>query len=89
MKKILTIILCSALVMISGCDKYDFDQEQFRKEVNLLSNSNLVYDRQVAELQQGGDTLFVVASLSGSQATGNSGAATFRYTVEGLQQVQF
>ena len=33
MKKILTIILCSALVMISGCDKYDFDQEQFRKEV--------------------------------------------------------
>ena len=69
MKKILTIILCSALVMISGCDKYDFDQEQFRKEVNLLSNSNLVYDRQVAELQQGGDTLFVVASLSGSQAT--------------------
>lgn len=34
MKKILTIILCSALVMISGCDKYDFDQEQFRKEVN-------------------------------------------------------
>ena len=24
MKKILTIILCSALVMISGCDKYDF-----------------------------------------------------------------
>ena len=52
MKKILTIILCSALVMISGCDKYDFDQEQFRKEVNLLSNSNLVYDRQVAELQQ-------------------------------------
>ena len=29
-------------------------QEQFRKEVNLLSNSSLVYDRQVAELQQGG-----------------------------------
>ena len=72
MKKIVTIILCSALVMISGCDKYDFDQEQFRKEVNLLSNSNLVYDRQVAELQQGGDTLFVVASLSGSQASDES-----------------
>jgi hypothetical protein len=88
MKKILTIILCSALVMISGCDKYDFDQEQFRKEVNLLSNSNLVYDRQVAELQQGGDTLFVVW-IAGYRRTGNSGAATFRYTVEGLQQIQF
>ena len=78
MKKILTIILCSALVMISGCDKYDFDQEQFRKEVNLLSNSNLVYDRQVAELQQGGDTLFVVASLSGSQASDESFAVALQ-----------
>ena len=46
MKKIVTIILCSALVVISGCDNYDFAQEQFRKEVNLLSNSSLVYDRQ-------------------------------------------
>ena len=46
MKKILTIILCSALVMISGCDKYDFDQEQFRKEVNLLSNSKLSCSRE-------------------------------------------
>ena len=72
MKKIVTIILCSALVVISGCDNYDFAQEQFRKEVNLLSNSSLVYDRQVAELQQGGDTLFVVASLSGSQASDES-----------------
>ena len=91
MKKILTIILCSALVMISGCDKYDFDQEQFRKEVNLLSNSNLVYDRQVAELQQGGDTLrgSFVEWIAGYRRTGNSGAATFRYTVEGLQQIQF
>lgn len=34
MKKIVTIILCSALVVISGCDNYDFAQEQFRKEVN-------------------------------------------------------
>ena len=41
MKKIVTIILCSALVVISGCDNYDFAQEQFRKEVNLLSNSSL------------------------------------------------
>ena len=72
MKKIVTIILCSALVVISGCDNYDFAQEQFRKEVNLLSNSSLVYERQVAELQQGGDTLFVVASLSGSQASDES-----------------
>ena len=72
MKKIVSIILCSALVVIGGCDNYDFAQERFRKEVNLLSNSSLVYDRQVAELQQGGDTLFVVASLSGSQASDES-----------------
>ena len=72
MKKIVTIILCSALVVISVCYNYDFAQEQFRKEVNLLSNSSLVYDHQVAELQQGGDTLFVVASLSGSQASDES-----------------
>ncbi len=76
--------------MISGCDKYDFDQEQFRK-VNLLSNSNLVYDRQVAELQQE-EIPFrgsFVEWIAGYRRTGNSGAATFRYTVEGLQQVQF
>lgn len=69
MKKIFTIILSSTLVVISGCNSYDFEQEQFRKEVNLLSNSSLVYDRQVANLQQERDTLFVVASLSGSQAS--------------------
>lgn len=78
MKKIFTIILCSALVVISGCENYDFEQEQFRKEVNLLSNSGLVYDRQVAELQQGGDTLFVVASLSGSQASDESVAVALQ-----------
>ena len=63
MKKIVTIILCSALVVISGCDNYDFAQEQFRKEVNLLSNSSLVYDRQVASLSgsQASDESFAVA----------------------------
>ena len=78
MKKIVTIILCSAFVVLRGCDNYDFAQEQFRKEVNLLSNSSLVYDRQVAELQQGGDTLFVVASLSGSQASDESFAVALQ-----------
>ena len=85
MKKILTIILCSALVMISGCDKYDFDQEQFRKEVNLLSNSNLVYDRQVAGVAAGGDTTLFRGSfvewIAGYRRTGNSGAATFQDTL--------
>lgn len=72
MKKIFTLILSSTLAIISGCDNYDFNQEQFRKEANLLSNSNLVYDRQVADLQQERDTIFVVASLSGSQASNSS-----------------
>lgn len=52
MKKILTTILSFILIVMSGCESYDFDQEQFRKEVNLLSNSSLVYDRQVAMLQE-------------------------------------
>lgn len=69
MKKIVTTILSFTLIVMSGCESYDFDQEQFRKEASLLSNSGLVYDRQVAELQQGGDTIYVVASLSGSQAS--------------------
>ncbi|UVP35456.1 DUF4361 domain-containing protein [Bacteroides faecis] len=37
-----------------------------------------MYDRQVAELQQGGDTLFVVASLSGSQASDESFAVALQ-----------
>lgn len=66
MKKI-SIIHFVFLVTLCACQEYDFNQEQYRKEVNLLSDLNQIYDRQVAELQQGKDTIYVVAELSGSQ----------------------
>lgn len=69
MKQKLNMLFCILLATFSACEGYDFNQEQYKKDVSLLSNSELVYDRQVAELQQGGDTMYVVASLSGSQAS--------------------
>lgn len=53
-------------ILFTFCSSYDFDQEQYKKEINLLSNSELVYDRQVANLKSSGDTIFIMASLSGS-----------------------
>ncbi len=68
MKKILIISLAVVLFVgiFTACSSYDFDQEQYKKEINLLSNSELVYDRQVADLKGNGDTIFLVAGLSGS-----------------------
>ncbi|WP_313381497.1 BT_3044 domain-containing protein [Proteiniphilum saccharofermentans] len=57
------IILGAAMI---ACNSYDFEQEQHRNEVYLLSNSNLVYDRQIADLKQEGDTIYLVAGLSGT-----------------------
>ena len=68
MKNVIKIAIVSFLgLTFAACSSYDFDQEQYRNEVNLLSNSDLVYDRQVAELKENGDTIFLVAGLSGSQ----------------------
>lgn len=53
-------------ITMIACNSYDFEQEQHRNEVYLLSNSNLVYDRQIAELKQDGDTVYLVAGLSGT-----------------------
>lgn len=64
--KLIVILALAALVF--ACESYDFEQEQYRNDVGLLSNSDLVYDRQTADLWSNGDTLFLVASLSGSQA---------------------
>ena len=68
MKKIIKIA-CLSLVActFATCDTYDFEQEQYKNEVNLLSNASLVYDRQVAELKSEGDTIYMIAGLSGSQ----------------------
>ncbi|MFA7584066.1 MAG: DUF1735 domain-containing protein, partial [Proteiniphilum sp.] len=53
-------------VAMIACNSYDFEQEQYKNEVYLLSNSNLIYDRQVAELKQEGDTIYLMAGLSGT-----------------------
>lgn len=66
MKHSINIILLLAFVLAS-CNEYEFEQEQYTNEVNLLSNSDLVYDRQVAKLKSDGDTIYLVAGLSGSQ----------------------
>ncbi|MDD3561821.1 BT_3044 domain-containing protein [Petrimonas mucosa] len=50
-----------------SCNSYDFEQEQYKNEVNLLSNSQMIYDRQVADLRKDPDTIYLVAGLSGSQ----------------------
>lgn len=68
MKHSIKIILAFTIALAS-CDSYDFEQEQYRNEVNLLSNSELVYDRQVAKLKSDGDTIYMVAGLSGSQVS--------------------
>lgn len=45
MKKKFNIMLCTLIGVLSACNEYDFDQEQYRNEVGLLSNSSLIYDR--------------------------------------------
>ncbi|MGV8963295.1 MAG: BT_3044 domain-containing protein [Candidatus Saccharimonadaceae bacterium] len=68
MKKTIKIACLTLLaVAFVTCDTYDFEQEQYKNEVNLLSNTNMVYDRQVADLNSKGDTLYMIAGLSGSQ----------------------
>lgn len=60
------------LTALHACNSYDFEQEQYKNEINLLSNSSLIYDRQVADMKSEGDTLYLVAGLSGSQPCGKS-----------------
>lgn len=67
MKKKFNMILCAVLGTLSACNEYDFDQEQYRNEISLLSNSSLVYDRQIASVEQEKDTIYMVAAVSGSQ----------------------
>ena len=67
MKNYISISICVLLgISLATCDSYDFEQEQYRNEINLLSNSQMIYDRQVADLRVGGDTIFMVAGLSGT-----------------------
>lgn len=61
-------MLCATIGgALSSCNEYDFNQEQYRTDISLLSSSNLVYNRQVADLEQEKDTIYLVATVSGSQ----------------------
>lgn len=72
MKNRINIVLTFIVMFIfASCNSYDFEQEQYRNEINLLSNSDLVYDRQVASLKEDGDTIYVVAGLSGTNSSGS------------------
>ena len=73
MKNNIKIILAFAIIIVfSACNSYNFEQEEYRNEVNLLSNSSLIYDRQVSKLRETGDTIYLVAGLSGSQLSTKS-----------------
>lgn len=72
MKKKFNIILCAVIGTLSACSEYDFDQEQYQHDVSLLSNSNLVYDRQVSNLEEENPTIYLVATVSGSQLSSQS-----------------
>lgn len=70
MKKIKDIVnIVFAFIIIysfASCSSYDFEQEQYKNEVSLLSNSSFIYDRQVANISEDGDTIYIVAGLSGT-----------------------
>ncbi len=66
-KYITLATICSSFV---ACNSYDFEQEQYRKEVNLLQDREGVYDRQVLNMADEGNEkgaiLNLVVGLSGS-----------------------
>ena len=72
MKKKINILLCAVIGALSACSEYDFEQEQYQHDVSLLSNSNLIYDRQVSSLEDENPTIYLVATVSGSQLTSQS-----------------
>lgn len=75
MKNILSIIFTFILILaFASCEEYDFEQEQYKNEVSLLSNSASLYDRQIAEIKSDGDIIYIVAALSGT----NSSKETFK-----------
>ena len=51
---------------LHACESYDFNQEQYKNEIYLLSNSQMIYDKQVADLEKSTDTIYLVAGVSGT-----------------------
>lgn len=68
MKNNIKIICCLLLgFAFVACNSYDFEQEQYKNEISLMSNSQMVYDKQVADLGKSTDTIYLVATLSGTR----------------------
>lgn len=79
MKNSIKINLCILLgIALASCSEYDFGQEQYRNEINLLSNSEMIYDKQVAQLNGGTDTVYIVAGLSGTQLSDKAYKVTIK-----------
>ncbi len=71
MKYKYSILLRTVCAVLGACNSYDFDQEQYRKEINLLQNTEGVFDRQVVDMadetSEKGAIINIVAGLSGSR----------------------
>lgn len=71
MKAYIHIGLSLIAGLFTACESYDFDQEQYKKEINLLQNSEGVYDVQCVKMADEdtdkGAVLQLVVGLSGSQ----------------------
>lgn len=69
--KINKLVLLAVGVTLFSCETYDFDQEQYKKEVNLLQNTEGIYDRQCVDMAlqdtEGGAVINLVVGVSGSQ----------------------
>ena len=48
--KINKLLLLAVGITLFSCETYDFDQEQYKKEIYLLQNSDGVYDRQCEDM---------------------------------------
>lgn len=70
--KLYIVVAFAIISVLAACDSYDFDQEQFRNEINLLSNSEMVYDRQVANISEDGDVIYLVAGMSGTNSSSSA-----------------
>lgn len=58
----------SCISLLAACNEYDFNQEQYKNEAYIMSNRELIYDRQVAEYSPEGFIVKLPLGLSGSQA---------------------
>ncbi|MDD4198936.1 MAG: DUF4361 domain-containing protein [Paludibacter sp.] len=65
-------ILCVFLAFsFARCTEgiFDFDQEQYKKTVYIMSNNAMIYDRMTADLDKSEDTLYITVGVGGTLAT--------------------